>query len=196
MDYLLGIVGDGFTLVAADKTAARSIMVLRQDYDKMHYLNDHTIMLSAGPIGDCTVFGEYIRANVQLFQMRQGVPMTSHAAANFTRNELAKALRSQNSYQVFSLIGGFDNETGEASLYWMDYLASMHKMPYGAHGYGAAFTLGLLDKRYKPKMTLEETIEVVKACLLELKTRFIINLKNFTFRVVDKDGIRDIEIDF
>ncbi|KNC84334.1 hypothetical protein SARC_03439 [Sphaeroforma arctica JP610] len=195
MDYLLGIVGDGFTVMVADKTAARSIMVLRQDFDKMVTLNKNTLMSLAGPIGDCTVFGEYIRANVQLFELRQGVPMTSHACANFTRNELAKALRSRNAYQCFSLIGGFDEETGQASLHWMDYLASMHKLQYGAHGYGAAFTLGLLDKRYKPNMTLDEVIEIVKACMLELKTRFIISLKDFTFRVVDKDGIRELTVE-
>lgn len=43
------------------------------DYDKMIKLNDHTLMLTSGEIGDCTNFGEYVQKNVQLHQIRNGM---------------------------------------------------------------------------------------------------------------------------
>lgn len=44
------------------------------------------------------------------------------------------------------LFGGYD---GEASLYFIDYLGTMAKVPYGAHGYGAHFTLSTMDRMYR-----------------------------------------------
>ncbi|KAI6688553.1 hypothetical protein NL676_025381 [Syzygium grande] len=38
-------------------------------------------------------FTEYIQKNVALYQFRNGIPLTTTAAANFTRGELATALR-------------------------------------------------------------------------------------------------------
>lgn len=40
---------------------------------------------------------------------------------------------------------------------------------------------------------MEEAIECAQACISELRTRFLVNYADFTFRVVDKDGVRDIE---
>ena len=71
--------------------------------------------------------------------------MSPSAAANFTRRNLADYLRfylsailldfktllnlrSRTPYNVNPLIAGFDVETGNAELYFMDYLASMIKV--------------------------------------------------------------------
>ena len=49
---------------------------------------------------------------------------------------------------VNMLIAGHDETDGPA-LYFMDYLASLQEVPYAAHGYGAYFTLSVLDRYYK-----------------------------------------------
>lgn len=41
----------------------------------------------------------------------------------------------QKPYQVNILLAGYDEKSG-ASLYWMDYLATMHKMNIAGTGYG------------------------------------------------------------
>ena len=38
-------------------------------------------------------FTEFIQKNVSLYQFRNGIPLTTAATANFTRGELATALR-------------------------------------------------------------------------------------------------------
>ena len=53
----------------------------------------------------------------------------------------------QSAYFVNLLIGGYDDED-QASLYYMDYLASSVKVPFAVHGYGAMIVLGLLDRYY------------------------------------------------
>lgn len=47
-------------------------------------------------------FTEYVQKNVSLYQFRNGLPLTTAAAANFTRGELATALRKVSSLGVFN----------------------------------------------------------------------------------------------
>jgi len=49
------------------------------------------------------------------------------------------------------LMAGFDKEAGP-ELYFMDYLASLNKVPFGAHGYGSMFTVSIMDRHYHPGM--------------------------------------------
>jgi len=125
--------------------------------------------------------------------LRNDIPLTTKAAANFTRNELAEALR-RNPYQVNLLIGGYDNNKGP-SLYFMDYLASMHPMPFGVHGYGGYFTYSIMDRYYKKDMDLKEGLKVIQLCINEMKTRFVLNISKFRIKIADKNGVREINLD-
>lgn len=51
------------------------------------------------------------------------------------------------------LLAGYDDTDGPG-LYYMDYLASLAKAPFAAHGYGAFLTLSILDRHYKPGQLL------------------------------------------
>lgn len=46
------------------------------------------------------------------------------------------------------LLAGYDKDAGP-ELYFMDYLATMAKVPYGAHGYGAFFMMSVMDRYYR-----------------------------------------------
>merc|ERR1719416_48736 len=170
MDCLLGVQGKDFVILAADSSQARGIVVLKADEDKILKLDDHKMMASAGPAGDRYQFSEFVAKNFHLHEMRTGITLDTKAAASWTRNELAHALR-KNPYQVNLLIGGYDEGKG-ASLYFMDYLGACHKMPCAAHGYCGNFTLSVMDRYYKADMTLDEGIELIRKCIKELQVRF------------------------
>lgn len=93
MDSLIAISGRDFVLMASDVTSARSIVVMKEDMDKIMELDEHKLLGFAGEPGDCTAFTEYIQKNVHLFALRSGITLDTHAVGNFTRNELAVALR-------------------------------------------------------------------------------------------------------
>jgi 20S proteasome subunit beta 4 len=80
-------------------------------------------------------FAEYIQANVQLYSMRNNASLGPSAVSSFVRGEVARALRTRRPYTVNLLLGGVDPITNEPSLYWIDYLAALTKVPYAAHGY-------------------------------------------------------------
>lgn len=55
--------------------------------------------------------------------------LSTSAVANFARSEMATALRKA-PYYANVLIAGYDEGVGP-SLYWMDYLATMHRYDGG-----------------------------------------------------------------
>ncbi|KAK6286347.1 hypothetical protein POUND7_012526 [Theobroma cacao] len=92
-------------------------------------------LMGRGNNGAGARFTEYIQKNVALYQFRNGIPLTTAAAANFTRGELATALR-QNPFSVNILLAGYDKEIGP-SFYYLDYIAILHKIDKGVFGYGS-----------------------------------------------------------
>ena len=85
-------------------------------------------------------------------------------------------------------------------------------MPFGAHGYGSYFALSLLDRyvafvlgyylpsdglcdRYHdPEAPLEEGLATLKRCIDEVSKRLVVSPGNYKVKVVDKDGVREVEL--
>merc|ERR1711907_359176 len=190
-DTLIGLVGKGFVIMAADTSRARSIVVMKGDDDKIMQLEQNKILGASGEAGDSAQFCEFIQRNIHYNNYRTDVPLGTAAVANFTRNNLAKALRSR-PYHVNLLLGGYDTDSGPA-LYYMDYLASMEKMDFAVQGYAGHFLYGLLDKEYRPNLSEEEAVKLLKVCFEELKRRFLINSPNFIIKIVDANGVRVLD---
>ncbi|XP_008421251.1 proteasome subunit beta type-2 isoform X2 [Poecilia reticulata] len=95
-------------------------------------------------------------------------------------------------YHVNLLLAGHDESDGPG-LFYMDYMASLAKAPFAAHGYGAFLTLSILDRYYRPDLSRDEAVELLRKCVEELNKRFILNLPSFNVRLIDKDGIHDME---
>lgn len=191
MDSVFGISGKDFVLLAADTNQARSIVVLKTDEDKITQLDDHKIVATAGENGDRTAFCEYIQKNLHLYQYRNDLTLSTRAAANYTRKELAEALRSD-PYNVNMLLAGWDSEDG-ASLYFIDYLSSMSKVTFAAHGYAGFFLTGLLDRYWRKDMSREEVLALSDRCINELQTRLLVAGNHFTIKIVDKDGVHVVK---
>ena len=97
---------------------------------------------------------------------------------------------TQNPYMVNVILGGYDKDVG-ASLYYIDYIATLHKIDKGAFGYGSYFCLSLMDKLYHPDMTVEEAVDLVDKCIKEIRLRLVVAPQNFVIKIVDKDGARE-----
>ncbi|KAB0360702.1 hypothetical protein FD755_002104 [Muntiacus reevesi] len=176
MEYLIGIQGPDYVLVASDRVAASNIVQMKDaDHDKMFKMSEKILLLCVGEAGDTVQFAEYIQKNVQLYKMRNG-----------------GVFPWQTPYHVNLLLAGYDEHEGPA-LYYMDYLAALAKAPFAAHGYGAFLTLSILDRYYTPTISREKAVELLRKCLEELQKRFILNLPTFSVRIIDRNGIHDLD---
>ncbi|CAF4816820.1 unnamed protein product, partial [Rotaria sp. Silwood1] len=82
----------------------------------------------AGEPCDVVQFTEYVRKNIQLYKMINGIELSPYACANFTQNEMATSLRSLNSFLANLIVGGYStNQCNQqhAQLYSIDYLDAM-----------------------------------------------------------------------
>ena len=151
--------------------------------------------------------------NIRLYQIRNLYPLRPSAAASWIRRAFAEALR-KNHIESDVLLAGYDTDSHEPQLYWIDNLGTQVKVPFAVHGWAGHIVLGLLDRsvsfllvcmtlsnptyiytRYHdPEASLEEGLVVLKQCLDAISKRLIFPSNVFTVKVVDKDGVREVKL--
>ncbi|KAE9455006.1 hypothetical protein C3L33_13088, partial [Rhododendron williamsianum] len=170
MECVFGLVGKGFALVVADSSAVHSILVHKSNEDKIMILDSHKLMGASGEAGD-----------------RFGV---DHRLNTIRCLELYGVGCQMSPYMVNIILAGYDKETGP-SLYFIDYIASMHKVDKAAFGYGSYFSLAMMDRHYHSNMTVEEAIDLVDKCIIEIRSRLVVAPPNFVIKIVDDKGARE-----
>eukprot|EP01130_Rhizamoeba_saxonica_P002049 TRINITY_DN11852_c0_g1_i1.p1 TRINITY_DN11852_c0_g1~~TRINITY_DN11852_c0_g1_i1.p1 ORF type:complete len:195 (-),score=34.54 TRINITY_DN11852_c0_g1_i1:22-606(-) len=190
-DTLIGLVGKDYVMILADRTQARSILRMKNGEDKITTIGNQKLLGMCGDCGDRVNFVEYIARNIQLNSLRTGLDLSTNAIATFTRNELAESLRKR-PYQTNLLLGGVDD--GVPSLFYLDYLGTLHKMNFGAHGYASNFVLSIFDRHYKEGLTVEEGLDIMKKCVQELRVRFLINQHDYIVKHVDANGVHETAV--
>ena len=74
------------------------------------------------------------------------------------------------------LMAGVDD--GGPSLFFLDYLASLIKVPFAVHGYGGMFTLSIMDRHYRKGQCLRFCLPVGNQCSWITRSNF-----SFTFHL-------------
>lgn len=192
-ETVFGLAGKDWAIVVCDAhMQSHQIIATKSNEDKITVVEPKMLFGCNGASADRNVFMEYVQKSINLYALRNGVPLCPEAAANWTRNEMAEALR-KGPYQVDLLIAGYDDATGEASLYFLDMYSSMAKVNKAAHSYAGNFVLGLLDKEWKEGLSETDGLQVVKKAIAEIKLRFSLGrLDRFTIKVVNKAGVRTV----
>jgi len=139
-------------------------------------------------------FVRLIKANLEYNYYRYNYSLLTKECASYIRNTVSESLRSKEPMQVGSLVCGMDNDT--PNLFLIDQLGSMEKVTKGVLGYASHFLYGLMDDCYKKDFNLSDGKSCIKKCILELKTRFLLNIVNFDVFLVNKEGVEDISKEF
>ncbi|XP_055702793.1 proteasome subunit beta type-2 [Phlebotomus papatasi] len=192
METIIGLKGKDFVMIAADCSHAHSIILLKEDENKISKISDNLMMATTGESGDTVQFTEYIGKNIALYKMRNGYELGPKAAAHFTRKNLADCLRSRSPYFVNLLVAGYDEKEG-SELHYIDYLANAKSVNYAGHGYGGMFCASIFDRYYNSNISQDDAYEILKKCVAEIQKRLIINLSTFNVAVVDKNGMKYLE---
>jgi 20S proteasome subunit beta 4 len=195
MDSVFGICGKDWVILVADAAVNRSIMTLKHDEDKIDKLNNFKLLASSGEQTERYQFSNFIKRNLALQEYKTGHEPDVEGTAQWMRTEMATALRSRSPFQVNCLMGGYDHIDEEAKLYWLDYLGTLQQVNKGAHGYAGYFVNSVLDNHFKQDMTIEQGKEACRACITELRTRFMINQPSFIAKIVTKDGAEVIKLE-
>jgi hypothetical protein len=82
---LIGVACKDCVIIACDGSVARGPVKFKNSEDKIYHVDGSKMMGVTGPTGDRVNFTEYIMRNIQLYALRNGVSLSTHAAANYTR---------------------------------------------------------------------------------------------------------------
>ena len=203
MEFLLGIRGRDFVLLASDLLSIRSIMVLSSEKSKFTSLAPTLLFSCVGEAGEADRIKEKLTAESNLAALRMGGRHWSPSeAAHISRTIISKSLRTRSPYGVNLLVAGVNQTTNNGKdnnssgeLFWIDHLGSLQPLPFAVHGYGAYFSMGLLDAQYSPDLSPSDAIELVANIVHELQTRFVIQMPKLELRLVNASGTNLVSIE-
>lgn len=166
MESTFAIQGKDFVLMVQESSVIHSIFRLKEVQEKFLTLDNKVLLGLTGDLGDQREFGSLVKANVQFLKFKNRRSLSVDETANFIRNELAKSIRSRDQFQTNCLLSGCDQKG--AQLYWIDYMGTLSRVLYGAHGYSSYFVSSVISNSYKSDLTIEEAVKIAKDCIFEL----------------------------
>jgi 20S proteasome alpha/beta subunit len=167
-----------------------------------------------GDLSDCEYIYSHISQESKLHELVFQKAINIHTFAHICRKLFAQNLRKQNkNLKVNMLIGGWDDSSDESVLYWLDNLANLQEITFGAFGFQNMYILSFIDKYIRElkkniendkssdninisnnmnglsNVTQEESILLIKECWNYIYNRLSINNinKSICIRIIDKN---------
>jgi proteasome beta subunit len=161
----VGLVCRDGVILASDKRATMGFYIASKDVLKIAKINDRIAMTIAGGVGDAQTLVRWMKAEIKLYELKNGRQMGVEAAATLLANIL-----SQNKFYPFFvqlLIGGVDSK---ARIFSVDMMGGVTEEKYTATGSGSPIAMGLIEELYNPSGDLKENVGVaVKAVNTAMK---------------------------
>lgn len=148
----IGIRGEGFVVLAAEKRVSYGGFVVSKSGKKVYKITDYLGIAMAGLFADMQAISKILKAEMEYHSLMMGKRMSVRAAAKL----LANILYANKYFPLLSetLIGGIELD-GVARLYVMDPVGSLIEDDYAAIGSGAPIAIGILENGYSKDMDAE-----------------------------------------
>jgi len=189
---ILGIVCKDGIVMAADRQSTAGNIVLNKNSEKLVKINDYIIMSGTGMVSDIKRVEKVLSAELKLKELRSRSRPTVKQAANLLANILYAGIRQPSMLptQAGFLISGF-NDDGSSELYTVEPAGSAVKVEdYDANfGSGMPYVLGLLERAYKPGLSIKEGVELAQEAIKSSTQRDIGSGYGMDVFTVTKSGI-------
>ena len=155
----LGITFDNGVVVGADHRATMGHFIANKSVQKLFGISDYVALTTAGLVGHAQSLSRTLSAELRLYELKHGKPMTVKGAATLTANIL-----SGRPHYVQLLIVGVD-ESG-SSVYSIDSAGGSIPDVYCATGSGSPYMYGVLEDQFKDGMSEKDALRVAAKALL------------------------------
>ena len=148
----VGIKVQGGVVLAADKRVTYGFTLMSRAGKKVFKITDRIGMASAGFIADMQTIARNIAAEIRLYELESGLPITVYSAAKLM--SLLLYNRRLLPYLVETIVGGVDDEG--AHVYILDPIGAVIEDDYAALGTGSQIAIGIIEEGYRSGISLEE----------------------------------------
>ncbi len=189
---ILAIVCKDGVVMAADRRVTAGNLIMSKDEEKVRKINDYLVLSFCGVASDAFLSTKVIAAELRLKELKTKSRPTVKEAANLVGMMYYRNIRTPSMipHSVGSLIAGFDPD-GNVEAYSIEPAGGVYKVKnYDANfGSGMPFVLGLLERQWRPDLTLEQGVELAQESLKSSTQRDSASGNGMDIFTISKDGI-------
>jgi proteasome beta subunit len=187
---IVGLRTNDFVILASDMQSTLGYIASDLETQKVFPITSNVALGLAGSLGDASQMIRILKMHSSIYENERNKKMSTKALITLTAN-IFNANRYY-PYEAFFIFGGFIDKP---ELYSVDPLGGVStEKKYTATGSGMTFAMGVLDNKYKDKMTKEEAISLVCDAIRSSKKRDIHSGGDKTdIYIIDKKGIENIK---
>ncbi|UCE91836.1 MAG: archaeal proteasome endopeptidase complex subunit beta [Methanobacteriota archaeon] len=151
----IGMVCKEGVVMATEMRATMGTLIAHKTTQKLFKIDDNLGLAVAGVVGDAQTLARYITAEVELYKLKRGQPMTVKSAATLTSNILAGSRFYP--YWVGLILGGVDKE---GCVYALDMVGGAIPDEYVTTGSGSPYVYGVLEDHYTKGLSTSDGVDL------------------------------------
>ena len=189
----IGIVYKDGVVMATEHRATMGNIIAHKDVRKLFKIDDNLGLTVAGLVGDAQLLARYIKAEVELYKLKRGAPMSVNSAATLLSNIMRGGGGSYGFYYVGLIMGGIDGSGGH--VFALDAAGGSIRDNYVSIGSGSVFAYGVLEDHYKLNMTEDDAISLAIRALNAAMRRDSASGDGYAVAVINKKGFKELDAD-
>jgi len=188
----VGIVTKEGVVVAAEKRATMGYLIAHKAVTKVVQITDRIAMTIAGMVGDAQMLSKYLKAELELYEIRHNKKVTVKAAASLMANILYSN-RFTVPFYVQLLLAGVDDEGYH--LFSLGPDGSNISDKYISTGSGSVMAYGVLEDKFKDGISLKEGVNIAARAIRAAMARDIASGGGVDVYTITKKGISKVPKD-
>jgi len=182
----VGLICKDAVILGTDKRASMAYFVASKIAEKLYKIQDHLYMTIAGTVADAQYLIDVLRAETNIYQLvHDGRPILVKSAGKLLSNILYQ--NKMFPFEVGLILGGVTEEEGPTLLDIGAY-GSILPEKYCAIGSGQNFSYGVLEAKYKDKLSIKEGKEIIISAISASIIRDMASGNGIDIAVVKKKG--------
>lgn len=184
----IGVVCKDGVILASDTRVSMGSYVAHKHGKKVYRIDDHLAMTIAGTLADAQRVVDILAANVQLYRINNGRPISINSAARFVANLLFSSRYVP--LETEALIAGLDDSGPH--VFRLDPFGTLTAEKCVSTGSGSPVAYGVLEDKYREDVPVEELLPVVVKALDAAMKRNVATGDSFDISIIDKKGYREL----
>ena len=187
----IGLVFNEGVILATESQATAGFFVATKKAQKLFKINDYIGATIAGGVADCQYVVNQAQAISRLHTIEHDQQPSVEHMAHLVRNIL---FNGRSYFYAFMIVGGYSLTEKRGKLFPIDFIGLMaDKEDFVSLGSGSTYALGVLEGNYKPNMTLDEGVALVRQALTASRNRDAGSGYGLQICAITKDGFKAIE---
>ena len=180
----IGLVCKEGVVMATEMRATMGTLIAHKTTQKLFKIDDNLGLTVAGVVGDAQTLARYITAEVELYKLKRGQPMSVRSAATLTSNVLGG--NRFYPYYVGLILGGIDRDGGH--VYALDMVGGAIPDDYVTTGSGSPYVYGVLEDHYEKGLLVNDGIDLALRGLHAAMRRDSASGDGYSLASITKDG--------